>query len=152
MTSVSLVRRIRARPAVVFDLISTPEGMTAWWGPDDFPVLSAEADVRVGGRFRVHFQTADGLQHVCAGEFLDIEAPERIVMSWQWVSGGAPEEGKAVSRVEMHLRPIDIGTELTLIHADLRNEASRLSHMGGWGGALDKLMKRLAAHEDQSTG
>ena len=150
MTSLSLVRRIRARPSIVFDLIATPEGMTAWWGPDDFPVLSAEADVRVGGHFRVKFETKDGLRHICAGEFLDIRAPERIVMSWQWVSGGAPEEGRAVSRVEMHLRPIDIGTELTLTHAALQDEASRISHTGGWDGALDKLMRRLAPYEDPS--
>jgi uncharacterized protein YndB with AHSA1/START domain len=98
----------------------------------------------------VHFRTKDGAQHVCAGEFLDIKAPERLVMSWQWLSGGAPEEDKAVSRVEFHLRPIDIGTELTLTHAALQDEASRISHMGGWNGALDKLMTRLAAYEDQS--
>ena len=152
MTSLSLVRKIQARPSIVFDLISTPEGMTAWWGPDDFPVLSAEADVRVGGRFRVRFETEDGLQHVCAGEFLDIKAPERIVMSWQWMSGGEAEEGKAVSRVEIHLRPISIGTELTLTHAALQNEASRISHMGGWTGALDKLMKRFVAYEDHPKG
>ena len=150
MTSLSLVRRIRARPSIVFDLISTAEGLTAWWGPDDLPVLSAEADVRVGGRFRVHFETADGARHVCAGEFLEVKAPERIVMSWTWASGGEPEEGQAVSRVEMQLRPIDIGTELTLTHATLRNNPSRASHTRGWDGALDKLMKRLAAYEDQS--
>ena len=143
MTSVTLVRRIKARPSIVFDLISTPEGMAAWWGPDDLPVLSAEADVRVGGRFRVEFRTADGLQHVCAGEFLDVRPPERIVMSWQWVSGGEPEEGDSASRVEFHVRPIDVGTELTLIHADLRNELSRASHAYGWAGALDKLLRRF---------
>jgi uncharacterized protein YndB with AHSA1/START domain len=134
----------------VFDLISTAEGLTAWWGPDDLPVLSAEADVRVGGRFCVKFETADGAQHVCAGEFLEVKAPERIVMSWVWASGGEPEEGQAVSRVEMQLRPIDIGTELTLTHAALQNDASRISHTRGWDGALDKLMTRLAACEDQS--
>jgi uncharacterized protein YndB with AHSA1/START domain len=143
MTSVTLIRRIRARPSVVFDLIATPEGMAAWWGPDDLPVISAEADVRVGGRFCIEFPTRDGLRHVCAGEFLDIQAPERIAMSWQWTSGGEVEEGDNVSRLEMHLRPIELGTELTLIHARLRNEASRASHEGGWSGALDKLVRLL---------
>jgi uncharacterized protein YndB with AHSA1/START domain len=144
MTSLTLVRRIAARPAIVFDLLSTAEGLTSWWGPDDLPVSSAQADVRVGGDFRVEFQRNDGSRHVCAGKFLDIREPERIIMSWQWISGGVPDEQEAVSRVELYLRPIKIGTELTLIHAALRNEVSRLSHQGGWSGALDKLSRKFA--------
>jgi uncharacterized protein YndB with AHSA1/START domain len=84
------------------------------------------------------------LEHVCAGEFLEIVRPERIVMSWQWTFNGAPEEQGAISRVEMHLRAIDTGTELTLVHAGLRDEASAASHEWGWNGALDKLMRSLA--------
>ena len=28
------------------EALSTPEGLTSWWGPHDFPVLSASADAR----------------------------------------------------------------------------------------------------------
>ena len=143
MTSLTLVRQIRARPSTVFDLLSTAEGLTQWWGPDALPVQSAEADVRVGGRFRVRFRTIDGAEHECAGEFLEVEPPLRIVMSWRWASGGEPEEQGAVSRLELHVRPTAVGTELTLIHANLRNEASEASHRVGWAGALDKLQARL---------
>jgi uncharacterized protein YndB with AHSA1/START domain len=143
MTSVTLVRHIRARPGIVFDLLSTPEGLTHWWGPDSFPVSSAEADVRVGGRYRVRFRTADGLEHECAGEFLEVSPPSRIAMTWQWTSGGVADEQGGVSRVEMQVRPSATGTELTLVHADLRNDASEASHRGGWTGALDKLQAEL---------
>ena len=141
MTSLTLVRRIKAPPAILFEAFTTVEGLTRWWGPDDLPVLSAQADVRVGGAFRVRFGTRDGLQHECAGEFLDVARPERIVMSWRWTSGGVSLEGEAASRVELHLRPIAEGTELTLVHRALANEASRESHEYGWGGALDKLVR-----------
>jgi uncharacterized protein YndB with AHSA1/START domain len=139
MTSLTLVRRIKAPPAVVFELLSTAEGLTSWWGPDDLPILTARADVRVGGDFRVRFRTNDGLEHECAGQFLDIVAPERIVMSWRWTSGGEQLEQDNISRVELHLRPIDQGTELTLIHAALLGPGSPLNHEGGWRGALDKM-------------
>jgi hypothetical protein len=69
-------------------------------------------------------------------------------MSWQWTSGGLPQEWEQVSRLELHLRPIDTGTELTLIHAALRDEASASEHGWGWGGALDKLERRFAALHD----
>jgi uncharacterized protein YndB with AHSA1/START domain len=144
MTSMTLVRRIVARPSIVFEALATEEGMTSWLGPADFPVLAAKADVQVGGRFQVRFRTEDGLEHVCAGEFLEIVRPERIVMSWQWTLNGAPEEQGSISRVELHLRAIDTGTELTLIHAALRDEASARSHEWGWNGALDKAMRNFA--------
>src|SRR5262249_28810856 len=148
MSEIKLVRRIAARPSIVFEALTTTEGMTSWWGPEECPVLSATADVRVGGRFRVRFRAA-GSEHECTGEFLEIEAPRRIMMSWQWISGGDPGERARVSRLEMHLRPIDTGTELTLIHAELRDEVTARSHERGWGGALDKLTRRLASLDDQ---
>jgi uncharacterized protein YndB with AHSA1/START domain len=143
MTSITLVRRIRASQAIVFDALSTVEGLTSWWGPDDLPVISAEADIRVGGGYRVRFRRHDGEEHECAGQFLEIVERERIVMSWQWTSGGDPDEVAAeqVSRVEMHFRPIDTGTELTLVHANLTTAASAQAHDGGWAGALDKLVR-----------
>src|SRR5215468_6849774 len=156
MSAIKLVRRIAARPAIVFEALTTTEGLTSWWGPDECPVLSAAADVRVGGRFRVRFRVAAGSEHAdgaseheCAGEFLEIEAPRRIVMSWQWIFGGDPGERERVSRLELHLRPIDTGTELTLIHAELRDDATARSHEWGWQGALDKLTRRLASLADQ---
>jgi len=55
MTSLTLVRRIRARPSIVFDALTTVDGIANWWGPDAGPVLAAEIDPQVGGRFRVRF-------------------------------------------------------------------------------------------------
>ncbi|MBA3897526.1 MAG: SRPBCC domain-containing protein [Sphingomonadaceae bacterium] len=144
MKSVTLVREIRAGPSTVFDLLSTAEGLTAWWGPDQLPVLSAEADVRVGGSFRVRFGAVDGSEHECAGEFIEVDPPERIVMSWRWTQGGVAEEQGATSRVELQVRPRGRGATLTLIHEGLRNAASVASHRQGWNGAVEKLSSRLS--------
>jgi uncharacterized protein YndB with AHSA1/START domain len=145
MSEITLVRRIAARPAIVFDALTTAEGMSSWWGPDEGPVLFATADPKVGGRFQVRFRKLDGSEHECSGEFLEIERLRRIVMSWQWTSGGEPGERGRTSRLELHLRPIDTGTELTLIHAALHDEESARSHRWGWDGALGKLALRYAA-------
>jgi uncharacterized protein YndB with AHSA1/START domain len=144
MTSLTLVRRIAARPSIVFDALSTPQGVAAWWGPDDLPVLLAEIDARVGGAFRVRFQTIDGLQHEACGEYLEVVPPRRLVMSWRYAFGGEPEEEGRTSRIEIDLIPIASGTELTLTHAQLRNEASKASHEHGWTGSLAKLVQRFA--------
>jgi uncharacterized protein YndB with AHSA1/START domain len=144
MTSLTLVRRIRARPSVVFAALTTAEGIAHWWGPDAGPVLIAETDARVGGRFRVRFRKLDGTEHECSGEYLEVVDLRRLVMSWQWTAGGEPDEFGEVSRVAIELRPIDTGTELTFTHARLKSEVSRKSHEQGWSGALDKLERYLS--------
>lgn len=144
MTSLTLVRRIAARPSIVFDALTTPAGIACWWGPDDRPVLLAETDIRVGGRFRVRFRMLDGTEHESSGAYLEVERPVRLVMSWHWTHGGEPVEAGEESRVEIDLRPIDTGTELTFTHSGLRTGLSRDSHQQGWTGALDKLARHLA--------
>src|ERR1700709_2453956 len=108
MTSLTLVRRIAARPSIVFDALTTPDGIALWWGPDDGPVLVAETDVRVGGRFRVRFRMLDDSEHESRGEFLEVVKPSRLAMSWRWL--GRESEGE--SRVAIDLLVAEEGTEL----------------------------------------
>lgn len=147
MSQATCIRRIAARPSTVFDALTTAEGMASWWSPDDGPVLSAASDPKVGGRFRVRFRKVDGSEHECCGEFLEIEQPRRIVMSFEWTSGGVPGERERVSRVELNLRLIDTGTELTVVHSGLYDEASASNHSGGWGASMDKLVRRFEASD-----
>src|SRR5438046_7062601 len=83
MTSLTLVRRIKARPSIVFDALTTPQGIACWWGPDDGPVLVSETEPWVGGRFRVRFRMLDGSEHESSGEYLEVLKPERLRMSWR---------------------------------------------------------------------
>lgn len=147
MIQAVLVRRIAARPVIVFDALVTADGIASWWGPHDEPAISAAVDPRVHGNFCVRFRTADGREHECSGEFLEIVKPTRVVLSWRWTGGGEPDEVAAenVSRVEFRLRAIDTGTELTLIHSALMTDVSARSHEGGWGGALEKLLRQFPA-------
>jgi uncharacterized protein YndB with AHSA1/START domain len=144
MMSLTLVRRICARPSIVFEALTTPQGIAQWWGPDAGPVLLAETDVRSGGRFRVRFRLLDGTEHESSGEYLDVVESKRLVMSWQWTHGGEPDEVGEVSRVEIDLKRIDSGTEITLTHARLKTDISRASHALGWAGALDKLVRHFS--------
>ncbi len=145
MISLTLVRRIAARPSIVFEMLASPGGITEWWGPDDGPVLIAETDVRVGGRFRVRFRMLDGTEHESAGEYLEVDAPTRLAMTWRW-TGGMEDAGE--SRLEFDIVPVDDGAELTLTHSRLQDEASRESHEDGWRGALDKLERHFLAAPD----
>jgi uncharacterized protein YndB with AHSA1/START domain len=110
MTSLTLVRRVKARPSIVFDALTTPEGIARWCSPDGGPVLVAETDPRVGGRFRM----LDGSEPESSGEYLEVVKPERLSMSWRW-TGGVEDPGESL--VEIRLRAVADGTELTFTHS-----------------------------------
>lgn len=131
---VTLVRRLRAAPAKVYAALTEPEALMRWWRPDAGPVLSAEADVRPGGRFRIVFRTLDGEEHCGRGEYREVVPNQRLVFTWGWES--VPERESMVSMV---LRPIAKGTELTLTHTQFLDEAERDRHRDGWNGAFDHL-------------
>lgn len=139
MTSLTLVRKIRARPETLFAAMTQPEGIVHWWGPDGGPVLLAETDVRVGGAFRVRFATLDGSEHESYGTYLEVDPPRRLAMTWQWT-----RDEDIVSRVEIDLREISEGTELTFTHAQLPDEETRENHIEGWNGGFDKLEQYFA--------
>jgi uncharacterized protein YndB with AHSA1/START domain len=140
--SLTIVRRIKAPPARVYAAWTRPELMARWWGPDAGPVLSAEADPRVGGRFRVVFQTLDGETHDCRGEYQEVEADRKLVFTWEWVT--MPERR---SLVTIRLRPVEEGTELNFTHSQFFDEAARDGHQAGWNGAFEKLDALIAELE-----
>lgn len=140
-TSLTLVRRIEAPPDAVFAAFVEPDKIALWWGPDDGPVLSAEVDPRVGGRFLVRFRLAeDGSEHGCGGTFEVFDRPRRLAMSWSWEGEAAPD-----SHVDVSFRAVDGGTEVTFTHSRLGDEETRRSHEEGWTGAFDKLQAKAGA-------
>ncbi len=143
MTSATIVRVIEASPEAVFAAFVEPDQLALWWGPDDGPVLSAEVDPRVGGRFHIRFRLAeDGTEHGSSGTFEVFDPPHRLAMSWAWDDDDGPS-----SHVDVTFRPVDQGTEVTLVHSRLGDERERDQHQQGWEGAFDKLArsaKRLA--------
>jgi uncharacterized protein YndB with AHSA1/START domain len=107
-------------------------------------VLVAETEPRVGGRFRVRFRMLDGSEHESSGEYLEVVKPERLSMSWCW-TGGVEDPGESL--VEIRLRAVAEGTELTFTHSRLCDEESRRKHEEGWTGALDKLDRHFLVIE-----
>lgn len=119
---------IAAPPERVFRAIASPE-IAAWWGsPDTYRTTAWAGDVRVGGRFRSTGESADGQAFAVEGEFLEVNAPNRLVHTWKpdW------EEGAATT-VTFRLEPTPIGTRLVLRHTGFgARTASCQSHGQGW--------------------
>ncbi len=56
--SLTVKRRFKAPPAKVFAAWTDPEKIKRWMGPGEIKAVRAEADARVGGRYRVLMQLA----------------------------------------------------------------------------------------------
>jgi uncharacterized protein YndB with AHSA1/START domain len=136
--SLTYVRRIRATPAQVWNAFVDPRELVHWWGPDAGPTLSAETDVRVGGTFTIAFRTMDGERHENRGEYLELDPPKRLVMSW-WFSSTPHVR----SRVTVSIVDIDDGVEVTVKHDGFSDEGMRITHEKGWEGALRKMAARV---------
>lgn len=137
--SLTLKRRFKARPDVVYAVWTDPAHIVHWWGPDSGPVLEATADVRVGGRFHVNFKTLNGEEHNVGGVYREVVPNAKLTFTWAWRS--TPERE---SLVTVTFKADGDETILTLLHEQFFDEVARDRHQRGWTGTLDKLERYLA--------
>ncbi len=120
---------IAASPAVVWSFWTDPERLVRWMGD------VATLDPRPGGLFRLEYRSGD----VARGEYLELQEPRRLVLTWGWEADGDPTPPGS-SRIEVELEPLDGGsaTRLRLRHTGLP-KASRSGHDEGWRHFLGRL-------------
>ena len=76
---------VRATPERVFDALTSEEAITRWWvRPGVFDTRQWEGDVSVGGRWSASGVGA-GIPYALEGEFLQVEAPRKLIHSWHGV-------------------------------------------------------------------
>jgi uncharacterized protein YndB with AHSA1/START domain len=134
--SLTLTRRIRARPEKVYAAWTEPEQLIRWFGPATLKPGTARADLdlRVGGRYRISFEDQSGEYHEVGGVYREVVPNERLVFSWAWHS--TPERE---SLVTVQLKPDGAGTLLVFNHAQFFDEVARDNHQRGWNELLAKL-------------
>lgn len=124
--------RIAARPETVFEFFTDPEKQLLWMG------RRAELDARPGGIYRVEIND----KATASGEFVEIDAPTRVVFTFGWegqeADGGEHGVPPGSSRVEIRLEPEGDGTLVRLRHYDLPEQA-RAMHGQGWETYLTRL-------------
>ncbi|MGC2409969.1 MAG: SRPBCC domain-containing protein [Methyloceanibacter sp.] len=137
--SLTLKRRLNTAPEKVYAAWTDPEKIVKWFGPEQIETLSAQADARVGGRFRIVMRSTDGEEHDVGGVYREVVPNEKLVFTWAWRS--TPERE---SLVTVLIKPDGAGSLLTLVHEQFFDEDARDRHEHGWTGCLNKLERYLS--------
>ena len=134
--SLTLTRRLRAKPERVFAAWTQAAQLAQWFGPPNMKPASVQADldVRIGGRYRISFVRDDGEYFEAGGIYREIVPNERLVFSWAWHS--TPERE---SLVTITLKAEGGGTLMIFHHAQFFDETARDNHQRGWSSFFDKL-------------
>ena len=137
-TSVEREIAIAASPETVWQFLVEPEKAIRWMGE------TASLDPRVGGQYRVGVIPG----HTASGEFVEVDAPRRLVYTWGWEPGedGPNAVPPGSSTIEIELVPDGDGTTLRFSHRGLAGAEAAQSHAHGWDHYLERLA--LAARGD----
>ena len=125
--------RIAAPPETVFGFWTDPARMARWMGRD------IRLDPRPGGEFRIDYNGSD----IASGQFVEVDPPSRIVLTWGWEAPGDATPPGA-STVEVDLVPDGDGTILRLRHSGLVAGAVS-GHAEGWDSFLPSLVAAAGA-------
>lgn len=134
--TLELAGTFEAPPDRVFDAWTTSEALARWMRPYDMAVASAEADLRIGGYFRMALRGREG-EVVIFGEYLEVEPPRRLRFTWQSpVTFGRP----TIVTLAISGRGIDEAeTLLELTHERLHDDLSVERHEAAWRELFAKL-------------
>jgi uncharacterized protein YndB with AHSA1/START domain len=137
---VTLVRTIAASPEALYAAWTEPEKMRRWYA------TVVDADVRVGGRYRIELHEVDGTVNGFTGEYLELTPPSRIAFTFTHHSQ-TPADRISDEKVEVTFREIGPGrTELTLVNSWVGPEFEPSGYdelRGGWEEWINRLEKAV---------
>jgi uncharacterized protein YndB with AHSA1/START domain len=141
----TVTRTFDAPARLVFEAWTKPELLKLWWAPKSMgmPLVSVEADVRVGGTYRFVFGLGDSKTMAFFGKYLEVEPPSRLV--WTNEEGGG---GEAVTTMTLEEK----AGKTLLVLRERHPSKEAVDEAIGFGeglretfGQLDELLATLAA-------
>ena len=147
--TLQLKHHYSATPDQVFAAWSDPHALGQWFGPHSHSCKVEQYEFKQGGQYQIRMipigQDGDcagdtSEDSICAGEFVEIIEPNKIVMTFNWIENGAD---MGVTLLSIDISPANNGTDVVLTHEKIPTEELREAHQGGWQGTLECLEEFL---------
>ena len=129
---------------LVWKAWTTPAMLVHWFGCAAFSTVSAEADVKEGGSYRVVLRNPDGEDIPIYGSYLAVRPVDHLAFTHLWEKPPVPENpAHHTTQVTVDLHEDGGRTRMEFRQTGLATEASRDSHVGGWCDSMDALAEVL---------
>ena len=141
----TLTRTFDAPRRLVFDAYTKPEMVKKWlFGPEEWPMVVCEIDLRVGGRLRYVWRHKERGDMGLSGVFREVAAPERLVntelFDEDWTGG---ETLLTTTFVENGSRT-SVASTVRYSSQAARDAALKTPMVEGWSQGHDRLDDLLA--------
>ena len=141
--ALTLIRTLDAPRDKLFRCWREPELLKQWFVPKPWTIVSAEVDLRPGGRSLIVMQDPDGNQYPNEGVYLEVVPNEKIISTDAFTVGWKPS-GKAFMVAETRFEDAGNGkTHYTAIArhwtAEDRDAHEKMGFHEGWGATADQL-------------
>ncbi|MFZ0973097.1 MAG: SRPBCC domain-containing protein [Solirubrobacteraceae bacterium] len=138
--AVHIERTFSASAEAVFDAWTSPEVMRRWLHcRPDWDTPEAEVDLRVGGKVRVVMRKPDRTKAEARGEYVLIDRPHRLVMTWTFGDDPTNEQ-----LIELSFTEAAGETTVVLVNSRISTDQRREGQDWGWQGCLEELDRLLA--------
>ncbi len=119
---------IDAPPEAVFDALTTPDDLAAWWGADGvYRTHDWEIDLRPGGAWNCRATSVRGEMTV-QGVYLEVERPRTLAYTWNPSWDPMP-----ATTVRYTLTKVAGGTRVHFEHSGFDGQLkSQQAHSEGW--------------------
>lgn len=146
-------RMFNAPRELVFQAWTDPKMLAQWMGPRGFDACEIEADVRIGGKWRMCLETngeaaqgcdARGVQKLYKhGTYLEITPPEKLVYTFQWENRNVDHPDRE-NTVTITFRELEGKTVMDFKQGPFATAQDRDGHNAGWSSAFDKFAEFMA--------
>jgi uncharacterized protein YndB with AHSA1/START domain len=134
-----LTRSFAAPGRLVFDAYTRPELLTRWYGARGWHLVECTLDLRPGGRYRFTSVGPEGARMVQAGQFRQVEAPVRLVLTEVFEEQSYPGETLITHDFNEHSGQTTVTTTVQYATPEGRETALKYPMARGVGESLARL-------------
>ena len=129
-------RAIPASPEAVFRAWTEPDLIRQWSCPPGGTIRESRVDLVPGGPYRLLIETEEGTLHAAFGVYREVDAPNRLVYTWDWEE---PESAVGETLVTVEFLADGASTEVVVAHEGFPAAEAAEGHRLGWTWSLERL-------------